>query len=211
MGTYTAYPYARGSIHITSPSVSVPAAFETGYLRHPADVKVLIWAYKKQREIYRRTNAYRGELSIGHPRFSKGSNAALADAPLKDGGFKTLEERVAIKDIEYSLDDDEKIEAWIRENVQTTWHSIGTCKMAPRESGGVLDPLLNVYGTKGLKVADLSIMPENVAANTNNTALMVGEKAADIVIKELGLYVKDEQAGGEVPLPLNDSPMQSYL
>ena len=82
--------------------------------------------------------------------------------------------------------------------------------MAPREEGGVVDPGLNVYGTKGLKVADLSIAPGNVAANTNNTALMIGEKAADIVIRELGLGVgkgtgeEEKMKGGvrQVVLPL---------
>ena len=50
-----------------------------------------------------------------------------------------------------------------------------------------MDPLLNVYGTQGLKLADLSIAPENVGANTNNTALLVGEKAADVILGELGV------------------------
>lgn len=38
-------------------------------------------------------------------------------------------------------------------------------------------------------MTDLSIIPENVGANTNNTALIVGEKAADIIAKELGLDI----------------------
>jgi alcohol oxidase len=42
---------------------------------------------------------------------------------------------------------------------------------------------------QGLKLCDLSIIPENVGANTNNTALMVGEKAAEIILKELKIYV----------------------
>ncbi len=54
---------------------------------------------------------------------------------------------------------------------------------------GVVDATLSVYGVRGLKVADLSIAPRNVAANTNNTAMAVGEKAADIFIKELGFGV----------------------
>jgi len=61
--------------------------------------------------------------------------------------------------------------------------------MRPREEMGVVDKDLNVYGTEALKVVDLSVIPENVAANTNNTALMVGEKAAAIVGKELGIEV----------------------
>ncbi|KAI1497613.1 putative alcohol oxidase [Biscogniauxia marginata] len=72
-------------------------------------------------------------------------------------------------------------------NMTTCWHGIGTCKMAPREQLGVVDNNLGVYGVRGLKVADLSIIPENVCANTMNTALTIGEKAADIIIQELSL------------------------
>lgn len=53
-----------------------------------------------------------------------------------------------------------------------------------------MDSTLSVYGIKGLKLADLSVPPENVGANTNNTALMIGEKAADIFIQELGLKAR---------------------
>lgn len=63
---------------------------------------------------------------------------------------------------------------------------MGTCKMAPFEEGGVVDPKLNVYEVKGLKVADLSIPPSNVGSNTCSVAMAVGEKAADIIIEELG-------------------------
>jgi alcohol oxidase len=53
------------------------------------------------------------------------------------------------------------------------------------QNGGVVDKDLNVYGVLGLKLCDLSIIPENVSANTNNTALMIGEKAAEITLREL--------------------------
>lgn len=59
--------------------------------------------------------------------------------------------------------------------------------MKPRERGGVLDPRLNVYGVQGLKVADLSICPSNVGANTYSTALVIGEKAAVIIAEDLGI------------------------
>jgi alcohol oxidase len=51
----------------------------------------------------------------------------------------------------------------------------------------VVDASLSVYGVRGLKIADLSIPPRNVAANTMSTAVAVAEKAADIFIEELGL------------------------
>lgn len=59
--------------------------------------------------------------------------------------------------------------------------------MKPRERGGVVDPRLNVYGVQGLKVADMSIAPSNVAANTYSTALVIGEKAAVMIAEELGI------------------------
>ncbi|KAH7014854.1 alcohol oxidase-like protein [Ilyonectria destructans] len=179
-GNYTGYPYSRGHMHITGPECGDALDFDVGFLTdaHDIDLKKQVWAYKKQREIMRRTKMYRGELSLGHPKFSSESPAAC---------IETEAALSAVKDIEYSAEDDKAIEQWIRENLNTTWHSLGTAKMAPREKFGVVDSNLNVYGTQGLKLADLSIPPENVGANTNSTALVIGEKAADIIIKELGL------------------------
>lgn len=77
----------------------------------------------------------------------------LLNGPVVKDGFKNMEERRALPSIEYSDEDDRVIEDWIRNNVNTTWHSLGTCKMAPKEKRGVVDKELNVYGTKGLKLA----------------------------------------------------------
>ncbi len=73
--------------------------------------------------------------------------------------------------LKYSKNDIEQIEEWVKRHVETTWHSLGTCSMAPKEGNsivkhGVLDERLNVHGVKGLKVADLSICPDNVGCNT---------------------------------------------
>lgn len=151
MGTYTAYPYSRGNIHITSTDAQTPASFNSGFLSHPVDLTKQVWAYKKQREIYRRTNGYRGELAMGHPKFPEGSKAALHDGPSVENGFQSLDDRKKLKDIEYDAEDDKAIEQHIRDNLNTTWHSLGTCRMAPKEKGGVVDKNLNVYGVTGLK------------------------------------------------------------
>jgi len=182
MANWTAYPYSRGHIHITSPNVGDPIDFDVGYLKdaNEIDVKKHIWAYKLQREMWRRMSIFRGELASTHPRFSAESKAAViekAEGPVADGE----------KRIQYTEEDDKAIEQKVREIVTTTWHSLGTCKMASKEKMGVVDSTLSVHGLKGLKLADLSIPPENVGANTGNTAFLVGEKAADIFIKELGL------------------------
>ncbi|KAM6508343.1 hypothetical protein FALCPG4_018216 [Fusarium falciforme] len=180
VGNYTAYPYSRGDMYITGPNVNDPLDFDVGYLNdeNDIDLKKQVWAYKKSREIMRRTEMYRGEIAPGHPAFPEGSPAACVD----------LKQSLSnVKDVEYSAEDDKAIEQWVRENFGTTWHSIATCPMALRDEFGVVDERLNVWGTKCLKLADLSISPANVGANTNNTAIVIGEKAADIIIKDLGL------------------------
>ena len=131
---------------------------------------------------------FRGELASGHPTFPEGSKAAIIEKA--DGPVMTDD----AARIEYSAEDDKAIEQKIREILSTTWHSLGTCKMAPKEKGGVVDGSLNVHGLKGLKLADLSVQPENVGANTGNTAFVIGEKAADLFIKELGLDKGKDQA-----------------
>ena len=182
MANWTAYPYSRGHIHITGPSMVDPIDFDVGWLKDPneIDVKKHIWAYKLQREMWRRMSIFRGELAATHPRFPSGSKAAViekADGPVGDDANR----------IEYTPDDDKAIEQKVREILSTTWHSLGTCKIASRENMGVVDSHLNVHGVKGLKLADLSVPPENVGANTGGTAFVIGERAADIFIRELGL------------------------
>ncbi|KUI62787.1 Alcohol oxidase [Cytospora mali] len=184
MANYTGYPYSRGSIHITGPNIEDPLDFDVGFFSDTGDVdlKKQVWAYKKQREFMRRTKMYRGEVALGHPRFPAGSKAALAE-DVPDTGLDATD----IQDLEYSAEDNKAIEQFLRENIQTTWHSLGSCKMAPRDDMGVVDANLSVHGVQGLKVIDLSIPPQNVGANTNNTALVIGEKGADIIINELSL------------------------
>lgn len=155
--------------------------FDTGFFgdRHSIDLKKHVWAYKKQREVMRRMKCYRGEFASWHPPFAADSAAACVETsePLPDD----------VTDIEYTEADEAVIEKFVRERVGTAWHSLGTCKMAPKDKMGVVDASLSVHGVQRLKIADLSIVPGNVGANTNSTALAVGEKAADIIIQELGL------------------------
>ncbi|KAF9877216.1 alcohol oxidase [Colletotrichum karsti] len=176
---WVTYPYARGHVHITGPSIDDHYDFDPGWLldEDDIDLKSHIWGYKTQRTMSRRMEIFRGELASGHPKFPEGSNASIvevADGPITD-------------EIRYSTEDNAVIVQYIRENIGTSRHPLGTCKMAPLEATGVVDPRLNVYGLSGFKIADLSTPPKQVAANLYNTALMLGEKAADIIIQDLGL------------------------
>jgi choline dehydrogenase len=90
----------------------------------------------------------------------------------------------ALRGEEYSpgadVGSDAEILRWIRGNAHTAYHPIGTCRMG-RESEGVVDARLKVYGLDGLRIADASIFPTMPSGNTNAPAIMVGEKAADLI------------------------------
>ena len=65
----------------------------------------------------------------------------------------------------------------------TAFHLMGTCRMGPAsDPGAVVDDQLRVHGIEGLRVADASIMPLMPSANTNAAVLMIGEKAADMIL-----------------------------
>ncbi|KAG2757023.1 GMC oxidoreductase [Suillus brevipes Sb2] len=75
--------------------------------------------------------------------------------------------------------------------------------MKPRSEGGVVDHRLNVYGTQNLKCVDLSICPDNLGTNTYSSALLVGEKGADLICQDLGIKVRTPHAPvPHAPIPL---------
>lgn len=76
--------------------------------------------------------------------------------------------------------DDDAVRAWIREHVDIIFHPVGTCRMGS-EPDSVVDPRLRVRGVEGLRVADASVMPTLIGGNTNAPAIMIGEKAADLL------------------------------
>ncbi|KAG1854621.1 alcohol oxidase [Suillus subluteus] len=92
-------------------------------------------------------------------------------------------ERVRLKEIHPGPDcqDDAAIAEWIRNNVNTTFHTAGSCSMLPKELNGVVDPQLKVWGTHNIRVADLSVIPLHVGSHTQSVAYALAEQAADII------------------------------
>jgi choline dehydrogenase len=86
---------------------------------------------------------------------------------------------------EADLASDEALDAWLLTHATTQHHSSGTCKMGPvSDPMAVVDQHGHVHGLEGICVADASIMPDVVRANTNATTIMIGERLADMIRKE---------------------------
>ena len=83
---------------------------------------------------------------------------------------------------EVDLASDDALDDWMLRNVRTSHHISGTCKMGPESDRmAVVDQHGRVYGLEGLRVADASIMPDCIRANTNATSIMIGERVADFI------------------------------
>jgi choline dehydrogenase len=101
-------------------------------------------------------------------------------------GRRIINNRVLDKYRAYEMNPGDKVQTdsewlqWARENGQTTYHVIGTCKMGP-DPMAVVDDRLRVYGVAGLRVVDASIMPTVPSGNTNAAVIMIAEKGADMI------------------------------
>ena len=83
------------------------------------------------------------------------------------------------------LNSDKDIEEFVRQTGVSNHHPSSTCAMGTGPNT-VVDARLRVHGIAGLRVADASIMPVVVGGNTNAPSIMIGEKAAAMVLEDAG-------------------------
>jgi choline dehydrogenase len=79
------------------------------------------------------------------------------------------------------VQDEKGLRHFIARATGSYFHAVGTCKIGTDDQA-VVDPQLRVHGVEGLRVADASVMPTIPSGNTNAAAIMIGEKAADLVM-----------------------------
>merc|ERR1712179_614177 len=149
-------PKSRGTVRLRSKNPYDHPIINAGYFSHPYDIKVLI----------------------------EGVKFALAMAEtkaLKKFGSKVLDVVMpGCEHMEWLAD--EYLECLSRHCTATIYHYSGTAKMGPpTDPESVVNHELKVYGVKGLRVIDASIMPHVPSGNTNAPVIMVAEKGADLI------------------------------
>ncbi len=151
-------PKSTGTVRLRSNSAFDPPLVDPRFLSDPSDVEALLICMKKTRQIAR--------------------SAAFAPVlgPEKVNPFS-----------KFAPETDEYLRECIEDEVVTIYHASGTCKMGRQERSDVVVDAssLKVKGFENLRIADCSIMPQIVSGNTNAPAIMIAEKCAEIVLKDL--------------------------
>ncbi|ELR13272.1 glucosemethanol-choline oxidoreductase [Acanthamoeba castellanii str. Neff] len=100
----------------------------------------------------------------------------------------------ALSTSEEDPESDGYVRALVIKNCLTVYHPTGTARMGPVQvKTTVVDTHLRVHGLKSLRVADLSVFPEIISGNTNAPAIMIGEKASDIILHDTLISTADGQ------------------
>jgi choline dehydrogenase-like flavoprotein len=112
-----------------------------------------------------------------HVMLSKYLRKIANTAPLKDVWSAEFEPGASVQT-------DAQWEAYSRTSVSTFYHPVGTCAMLPEKEGGVVSPELKVYGTKGLRVVDASVIPLLVSGHIQTAVYGIAERASDLIVTE---------------------------
>lgn len=151
------HPSSRGNIRLNTDSPLDPPLIDPKYLSDPHDVEVLLEGIRYVQRI---------------------ANTSSFDVFNSQGALQPT----ASIGTTHPIDSDDYWRDFIRYVTLTQYHPVGTCKMgAADDPTTVVDPRLRVKGVKNLRVADASIMPEVPSGNTNGPAIMIGEKASDMI------------------------------
>ncbi|KAL3472394.1 glucose-methanol-choline oxidoreductase-like protein [Aspergillus californicus] len=152
------HPLSRGSTHITSASPADPPRIDPRYLSHPVDTHIL----------------------ARHVRFIDTiASAPPLSALLKPGGKRSPDVPANLATAPLP-----EVAEYVRAACMNNYHTTGTCAMMPRELGGVVDARLRVWGVRGLRVVDASVVPIIPPGNIQTTVYALAERAAELVLQD---------------------------
>lgn len=156
-------PHSEGEIVLQSADPTAAPEIRMNYLSDPHDLKVML-------------STMRRVLQIAKHWPNQGQLGALLIPPFlaKQHGYRDGDEP-----------SDALLEDLARHFAFTVYHLTTTCRM-----GDVVDPKLRVQGVRRLRVADASVMPNVISGNTNAPAIMIGEKAAELLAREHGVSLQ---------------------
>jgi choline dehydrogenase len=155
-------PKSVGSVKLASSNPMDSPIIDPNFYSDPKgeDVKAMVKGYKFMIDLYEKSQAFR-----------KYNSSFISNL------FPGCESHVG--------DRDKDLECRIKMLTSTTYHPTSTCRMGkPDDPNAVVDSNLRVRGVKGLRIADGSVMPMITNANTNAPIMMIGEKAADLILKD---------------------------
>ncbi|KAJ2898828.1 GMC oxidoreductase [Zalerion maritima] len=145
------HPFSRGSCHITSADPTVKPEWNPRFNANPADMEILA------------------------------RNVQFVDNIVSTEPFSQIFKKDGKRQPEIKADTLEKARDIVRQRQISVFHVSSSCAMLPKELGGVVDERLNVYGTKGLRVVDASVIPIEPLGNIQSTVYALAEKAADLI------------------------------
>jgi choline dehydrogenase-like flavoprotein len=152
-------PHSEGEIVLTSADPLAHPEIRLNYLSDPHDLKVTLSILRKA-------------LAIAESWPNPGQLGALRIPPAlaQKHGYRGGD-----------TPSDALLEDLTRHYAFTVYHLTSTCRM-----NDVVDARLRVKGVQNLRVADASVMPNVTSGNTNAPALMIGEKAAEMLARDHG-------------------------
>ncbi len=156
-------PHSEGEVRLASSDPAEPPVISLNYFDDPHDASVMVAVMRRALEIVANWPVPgMGQLLVP-PKLAESHGHVRGDVP-----------------------SDSLLEDLARHYALTVYHATSTCRM-----GSVVDPDLRVTGVGRLRVADASVMPNVTSGNTNAPAIMIGEKAAELIAADHGMQLAE--------------------